>query len=127
MKLRQNDLCDVCKEKDVIEHFFYSCKRLDGFWNYVSSTIYSLIGISIQFTLKTILFGMLKNDIPGTNKESIEIINHFILLGKMAVSKLRYGKQNNIKCIFDNDWTLRHSNNLLQCKPKSATVPLLAA
>ena len=35
MKIKTSDKCEYCKTHDLIEHFFFHCKRLEGFWKCV--------------------------------------------------------------------------------------------
>ncbi len=63
--------------------------------------------VHIQFEELTILFGLFE----GYNKANRKLINSYILIGKMCISKFKYGSYNNINMLFDYEVTLRTKNN----------------
>ena len=107
MKLSDSDQCAKCKEIDYIEHFFYFCSRLKGFWEYVACKITNYTQKEIRLTQESVLFGISVKNNLGLKGKNLKITNHIILIGKMAISKLRYGKINNIFLIFDVDLAVR--------------------
>ena len=107
MKVRPNTLCDKCQVPDFIEHFFVECNYIKGFWNYVSSYIKSSINIQVNLNTKHILLGLTYSEHSSIKNKEIDFINAIILLGKLCVSKLRYGKINNIFLIFELELNLR--------------------
>ena len=106
MNLSDTENCTVCNVPDYIEHFFYHCQRLNGFWHYVKNVILAHTDKNIQITIQHVLFGVRDED-RGMNRQVLKTINHIILIGKMCVSKLRYGKASNIFMTFDQEWNIR--------------------
>ena len=106
MKIKESDRCETCKEIDFIEHTFYHCKNIKHIWNKVSEIIQLNMGIKIALTETMVLFGITKND-ASVNNDALNFINHILLIAKMAISKVKYGKIKNINLIFEKDLELR--------------------
>ena len=106
MGVKESDKCEVCNEKDYIEHMFAQCTALNGFWNAVSCCINGYTGVNIQLTTPEILFGVAYST-RNLTKSVIDKINHIILVAKMSISKFRYGKPMGIKLIFETEIELR--------------------
>ena len=107
MKIRGNNLCDNCQVTDFIEHFFIECNLIRDFWKHVTSYIKSSIDVAIKLSSKDILLGIDYQNHKNIKKKDINYINYIILLGKLCVSKLKYGKLKNIYLIFDLEINLR--------------------
>ena len=110
MKIKPNNLCEHCQDIDYLEHFFFQCKRLNGFWNYISLQALVDINIKYTFSIKDVLFGIQNNSCKDLDKTKLKYLNYLILVGKMCISKFRYGKINNIRLIFELEWNLRAKN-----------------
>ena len=106
MGLRENDKCETCNQRDYIEHMFVHCNELQNFWEFVSSHIKKYTGHEIRLTTTDILFGIEYNTLNKT-REEVNIINHILLIGKMCISKFRYGKKMSLKLIFELEIELR--------------------
>ena len=106
MGIKESDACEICNEKDYIEHMFVHCTALTGFWNAVSSCINGYTGTYFQLTTPEILFGIAYSK-RNLTKNIIDKINHILLIAKMAISKFRYGKPMNLKLIFETEIELR--------------------
>ena len=108
MKIKNSTQCEHCGVIDYIEHFFVECKKVAPFWKFIMNKI--LLDSNSQISLKThhILFGIKKADFPQLDNKTIKYTNKLILIGKMCISKLRYGKVNNIFTIFEYEWQLRN-------------------
>ena len=107
MKVRSNMLCDNCQVTDFIEHFFVKCDLIKDFWKFVSTFIKSAIDIHINLSSKDILLGMRHSEHENIKNKEIDYINNMILLGKLCISKMRYGKLKNIYLVFDLELNLR--------------------
>ena len=110
MKIKENHLCETCLETDYLEHFFVECKLVKEFWKSMTSLIQRDINKNIDLTPENIIFGIsATNNREYTNRE-IKYINYVILVGKMCISKAKYGKVKNISMIFEQEWFLRREN-----------------
>ena len=107
MKISTSDNCENCSTTDFIEHFFYHCSLLNGFWQHVFHIAAKETDQSIPLTEQNALFGVAKSDYPKMDQATINTYNHLILIAKMSISKRRYGKLKNIFLIFDLEISLR--------------------
>ena len=110
MKLKTNDKCEECQTTDYMEHFFFQCKKLNGFWQYVSTTIYKTTHCKIQLSETTALFGIAKPNYPLLSTKQLNKINHILLIAKMCISKIRYGKSKNPFITLDMELSIRRAN-----------------
>ena len=102
MKIKDSAFCDHCKVHDFIEHFFYKCNKLRGFWSEVSNYIYGKIEKRMCIDEKVALFGVLKADLKSDTKQrTLNNINRILLVAKMCISEARYGKSQNLKLTFE--------------------------
>ena len=107
MKIKENNLCESCQVRDYIEHFFVHCKLLNGFWSFVKNKILSETNIPVNLTEENILFGFSRSHLNNISQKCLRYINFIILIGKMSVSKFKYGKTKNLFMIFDHELNLR--------------------
>ena len=95
MGIANSDDCKVCKEKDFAEHFFFFCKSVTPLWQEVEKICSIFAKKSIRLGAGDVMGGYYNNS--GIKREDYMKINHIILVGKMVISKFKYGKQRNIK------------------------------
>ena len=107
MKVRPNILCNNCQVPDFIEHFFVECQLICDFWRHVFSYIRSFINLGFKLSTKDILLGLDYSEKKDLRKKDINYINYIILLGKLCVSKFKYGENKNIYLIFESELNLR--------------------
>ena len=96
MKIKSSMVCEHCHVPDYIEHFFYDCALVFDFWKYIINYIKSEVSIDFIPSRKDILIGLAYSEFPNIKRGVISYINHIILIGKLCISKLRYGQINNI-------------------------------
>ena len=60
---------------------------------------------NIQMSEQVALFGI--TDLEGATMSEINQINQLIAIGRMAISKFRYGKSRNLFEIYESDCALR--------------------
>ena len=111
--MKPSNKCEYCNEVDFLEHFFVECKRLTGFWKHVTNFILQKIDVKIDPSVNQILCGIEHGEFPTVSTEKFNFINHVLLIAKMCVSKMRYGKCNYIFLLFELDISLRLTNNFL--------------
>ena len=107
MRITSSELCTFCKVPDYIEHFFIQCQKLDGFWEKIFQTINSYSTVRFTMSIEKILFGITKMEEPNANVKELKMANNIILIGKMSISKMKYGLLKNIHLIFEREWALR--------------------
>ncbi len=103
MGITENNRCPHCNEIEYIEHFFFSCQISRLLWSHIEAKLDSDYGIYIQFEEKSILFGV----VEGYNSMMRKLINTHILIGKLCISKFKYGTYHNITNLFDYECTIR--------------------
>ena len=113
MKVRDNHFCQFCLgEVDYVEHFFYDCRICQPLWDHVKQILNVICGKKIMFNAKEVLLGICKNDEYDT--EEWKLINLCLLVGKVCVSKHKYGTPSNLKSLFDNELMIREKSIPLQ-------------
>ena len=105
MKIKATNKCEYCKTFDFIEHFFFHCQKLQGYWKHVETVIFSKVNEKIVIKEKVALFGVLSSDLFEVKDKCIDNINMSLLVAKMCISKAKYRKLNNPTIII-----IRHRN-----------------
>ena len=96
-------MCTFCKEKDYIEHFLFSCQEVKKIWCHVENILSAQTGMRISLNVCNVLFG-----ISGKFTKKVEkCINFHILVGKMCISKYKYGNKYDMIAMFDNEMQMR--------------------
>ena len=97
--------CDVCNVIDHIDHFFYSCKKINRIWKTVNHIISCNLKKAISLSETDVLFGVHTTNISNENNI---LIHHVIAIAKLCISKFRYGKHPNLIFLFENELSIRH-------------------
>ena len=99
--------CSYCVDKvDYIEHFFVECPKIKGIWTLIEGKISTEINTKIKLTTADILVGCQRKD--NLLNRDIKYVNYLIILGKMCISKCKYGTPSHINSIFENELQLRN-------------------
>ena len=106
MSIKESQNCDFCNERDYIEHFFVECRSVTQLCEESESQIIMFTGKRLKLTPSRILLGVTRDD--AIDKRYIMQINHAILIGKMVISKFKYGNARNLINIFENDARIRN-------------------
>ena len=105
--LAAEDKCPYCTDElDYIEHFFFYCRKVNRLWNYVETLILVRYGTRILLKATDVLTGVRNED--GNTRNLYRFLNHLILIGKMTVSKFRYGTPLDIIIMFEKELVLRN-------------------
>ena len=106
MKISDSQLCTHCLGGiDYIEHFFYDCAVCQPLWQHVENWLTSIIGKRVNIDAKMALCGLFK--IENLGKTERQIINFFILIAKLCISKFKYGTPTNIIYLYERELILR--------------------
>ena len=103
-KIKDTDLCSFCNVTDTVEHFFFQCKAVSTVWKEIEKIILTKTDIRISLCPKTALFGLKNNN---GNKNKIKTINKLILIGKLVISKYKYGKNINLITLLEKEIEFR--------------------
>ena len=104
-----NRNCTRCGQEDYIEHFFAECPAVKPLWTEVANRIAIWLARRLRLTTSMIRLGIERGKI--SSKES-KTINLAILIGKLYISKFKYGKQTFLKGLFYSESHLRKLNIL---------------
>ena len=105
MKIKKSDLCVSCNTLDTIDHFFFECDSIKNVWKEIGKMITKHTNQIIPLDSKSVLLGCLPNNI--LKKSRIKKINLLILIGKLVISKFKYGKVNNPLVLLENEIAFR--------------------
>ena len=109
MGIAPNRDCSQCGQEDYIEHFFAECPAVRPLWTEVENLIAIWLGRRLTLTTSMILLEVEQGKL--SSKES-KTINLAILIGKLCISKFKYGKQTFLKGLFYSESHLRKLNRL---------------
>ena len=86
MKIENNDVCDICNEKDYVEHFFFFCKKIQPIWVEANYIISLKVSKRVVLTHFDVLFGFQQ----CTEKTQRDFITSIIMIAKLTISKFRW-------------------------------------
>ena len=106
------DMCYHCNSKDLLEHYFFECKKLNLFWNGLTKWWLNNLGCTFKLTAENVIFGL-----DNENKDKmIDIVNYCILIAKSFIAKC---KKNDYEITLYEYMRLLKNNlevELLHCK-----------
>ena len=107
MGIANTDKCNVCAANgtDYIEHFFFACIKSKPVWRKVEQEMNKRTGTRLEISKTIALLGFHNNTHTAYERK---IINHFILIAKICISKYRYADGPDIDIIFDKELALRN-------------------
>ena len=106
MKLRNDENCVFCGQRDTISHFFVDCSFINKIWNKAEYYIFCEVGSQIKLDEKTILIGF-NNSSSEISAECVNFINYICLIAKNTISKAKFYKTKNCEILFEKDIELR--------------------
>ena len=89
MKISDSNKCTTCGEIDYSEHFFYHCKQIKNLWKEIENIIRNRTKKTINLTMVDVMLGIRNHD--SMTKTDMKWANEIILIGKMVISKYKYG------------------------------------
>ena len=108
MGLKDNNVCAFCDGNvDYIEHFFFYCPKINILWSYVADYFQIRFNIRITFTAEIVLLGLVNKTDLCLNREQWSFLNHLIMIGKMCISKYKYGTPCNLNVMLYRELQLR--------------------
>ena len=101
MKIKDSEICIYCNTIDTIEHFFFEYDHIKNVWKEIEKLITKHTNRIMSLDSRTVLLGAL----PKSNliKSEINVINLLILIGKLVISKCKYGIINNPIILLENE------------------------
>ena len=105
MGYANSENCKYCNILDTIEHFFYFCPKVKPLWRAIKNDILTHFGINANINEQVVILGPLC--LAGIELKQAEKVNQIIALGKMVISKYKYGPQRNIMEIYEAECVIR--------------------
>ena len=103
MKIKNSNKCDFCGSVDTIDHALVQCERLESFWDFILQWINREFEITIPDTDLVKLFGLVRGDVDGWEKATIDRINHTLLIAKHAIIKSKSSMYIPIEVVFERE------------------------
>ncbi len=103
MGVAENSNCSFCNVRDYIEHFFYNCIAVREMWAYIENELSKHAGSKVSLGEVDVMFGIT----TGYNAHIRKYLNAYILVGKMCISKYKYGQYHDLKLLFQHEMSLR--------------------
>ena len=97
--------CKYCNMLDTLEHFFYHCKEVKPLWINIQNDLQVSLNSLVTLNEKMVILG--PYDLNVLSKDKLLKVNHFIAVGKMVISKFKYGPQRHILEIYETECRLR--------------------
>ena len=98
-----SEMCGYCRDEiDCIEHFFFKCKEVRSLWKNIEMLCSKIEGNVVKLNERDVLFGY--NFSRG--QENV-MQNKLILIGKLCISKFKFGKYPNLVFLFEAECVLR--------------------
>ena len=107
MKIKERSDCKNCKVRDFIEHFFYDCDLVKPLWAEIEKELESHLQSPIKLIDRVVLLGATDEDIKTNTSAALDTINHAIIVGKLSISKFKYGPARSLLEIFQSECNLR--------------------
>ena len=124
MKIKNTDMCEFCNTHDLIEHFFFHCKRLENFWKEIKIYIMVMTETKITINERNALFGILRTEHHSLRDRTINDINIILLVAKMCIGRVKYGKASSLATAFEVEMALREKLINHSVKKKKCLEPL---
>ena len=105
MKLKDQDNCEFCNERDTLIHFFSTCQVSKRLWCEAEKKISSYLGKIFKLSEKIIIFGLLCCE--SFSQGDVNYINRVCLIGKLSISKYKFYRTGNIELVFENELRIR--------------------
>ena len=100
-----NNRCQHCNTIDYIEHFLVECKKVQNLWSEIEKLACMYYSRSIVLATSDILLGYNRE-----NPKDFCYLNKLLLVGKLSVSKFKYGDHPNLLCVFERECQIRKIN-----------------
>ena len=85
--------------------FFVECPKINAIWTFIEEKIHTEIKTKIKLSGTDILLGYPKKG--GMLNSDVRYVNFLIILGKMCISKYKYGTPIHLISMFETELRLR--------------------
>ncbi len=98
-----NNVCTTCNVIDYPEHFFFDCIKSKQLWYLANKIIAEKTEKQIKLSAENVIFNF-NHTIHDVDSK---FINYVIAVGKMCISKFRYGDHPCLLFLFERELRLR--------------------
>ena len=121
MKVKESPNCEHCDVLDTVEHFFYFCAKIKHLWREVRVLLQSVHGIKVKhITEKEVILGYTEN--KDLKHKEVMKINLLLAIGRLTISKFKYGKTRNVLEIWESEVRMRKVDATLPYPPPKTTL-----
>ena len=106
MGIKNSELCEKCNLKETTTHFFFECKMITFIWRELELLISANTNIKIKINAASALLGYVP-EVKITKKDHV-FINKVILIGKLVISKIKYGPKRNPREVLETELRIQH-------------------
>ena len=110
MKMRDDENCDMCGERDSLSHCFVQCPSVSEVWKMAEVYIFKLTNQTFKLDEKTIMVGLFDLNTKLGKKLKL-IVNKVCLIGKFTISKYRVSKTGKITILFEREMMIRNMSS----------------
>ena len=103
MGKEESDLCSTCNIIDNQDHFFFDCIKIKQIWALANHIITDKLNQQFKLSVEDVLFNYNINICDDRSK----FINLIIAIGKMCISKFKYGDHPCLLFLFERELRLR--------------------
>ena len=106
MKLKNTETCEWCEEIDHSDHAFFYCNKMKPLWNEIENYFSAKTKNIHRIKKQDVMFGILKYQTDLKIKH-LNLLNQLILIGKLTISKFRYGNRSDLIYMLHRELMLR--------------------
>ena len=106
MNIKDSEMCTYCNTLDTVEHFFYECNEVSNLWKEIERLITKNTTTTLSLDSQSVLLGILPSE--KIDKGVTSFINELILVGKLVISKTKYGKAINPIIVLEHELNVRN-------------------
>ena len=107
MGIKKSEKCETCGVTDFVEHMFFECQRIAGFWKKVEQTIFMKVNKNIKLSMYSILLGIEQDNVyKNLNKKETFMINEILIIAKHSISISKKHNTNTLM-VFEREMSLR--------------------
>ena len=106
MKLKNTETCEWCEEIDHSDHAFFDCHKMKPLWNEIENYFSAKTKNIHRIKKQDVMVGILKYQTDLKIKH-LNLLNQLILIGKLTISKFRYGNRSDLIYMLHRELMLR--------------------
>ena len=123
MKKKYSNICKYWEKVDNIGHYFFHCPLMVfGNMSQQEHTWMQKTKKDVKLDPKCVIWN--NSNIQASHWNGINMINHYVLIGRSSITKLKNGNAHGLSQIFDSECELRHVWDVLTLSKKSGIIKI---